>query len=345
MVSGCHGKTPTGPAFAPGGTRVLFIGNSLTYSNNLPGMYIALARLAGNTTVEAASVAFPDFALEDHWAEGTARRALGPNTWEFVVMQQGSSALPASQVNLRTWATQFAPAIRSAGAEPVMFMVWPTTSRVGDFPAVLQSYRDAASAIGGLFAPAGDAWTAFGDLPALYSVDGLHPGVRGTYLAALVLLQRTLGIRPGQLPATIPGTSVGEAEVRALQQAAQVALDRNPARPVGATPPSSLRAQPARAIVDSAAQARSSFRAAAHATTPRDALTHRLIVADGKLIVCGDIASLLQRCRRGKRTHEFGNSLTGQRFIVDDQHTLDHRVTRGTRERHSANRVPTMSRR
>ena len=55
LVGGCHGKGPTGPAFAPGGTRVLFIGNSLTYSNNLPRMYIALARLAGNTTVEAAS--------------------------------------------------------------------------------------------------------------------------------------------------------------------------------------------------------------------------------------------------------------------------------------------------
>ena len=64
LVSGCHGNAPTGPAFAPGGTRVLFVGNSLTYSNNLPGMYVALARLAGNTTVEAASVAFPDFALE-----------------------------------------------------------------------------------------------------------------------------------------------------------------------------------------------------------------------------------------------------------------------------------------
>ena len=236
LVGGCHGQSPTQVGFAAGGPRVLFIGNSLTYSNDLPGMYIALARLAGNDSVQAAVVAFPNFGLEDHWAEGTARRSLSQNKWEYVVMQQGSSALASSQVNLRTWSEQFALAIRSAGAVPVMFMVWPTTSYPGDFPYVLQSYRNAAIAVGGIFAPAGDAWTASGNPSAFYSSDGLHPSIRGTYVAAVVLLERTLGIQPSQLPATIPGTTIAESDVRAMQQAAQVALDRNPARPVAATP-------------------------------------------------------------------------------------------------------------
>jgi hypothetical protein len=146
-------------------------------------------------------------------------------------MQQGSSALAASQVNLRSWATQFGPSIRASGAVPVLYMVWPTTSRLFDFPNVLQSYRSAAAAVQGIFAPAGDGWTAYGDLAPLYAPDGLHPSPRGTYLAALVLLERTLGIDPGHLPPIIPGHAIGEADVRALQQAARVALDRNPARP------------------------------------------------------------------------------------------------------------------
>lgn len=229
-LSACGGDSTTAPGFTDG-TRVLFIGNSLTYSNNLPEMYVALAGLAGKSGVHAASVAYPDFALEDHWQEGTARRALTTNKWEFVVMQQGSSALPASQVHLRDGANTFAPLIRAAGATPVMYMVWPTTSRLGDFPAVLQSYRGAAAAIGGVFAPAGDGWTAFGNLQVLYSPDGLHPSVPGTYIAALVLLERTLGVRPTSLPATIPGGNLPEASVRLLQEAAQVALDRNVARP------------------------------------------------------------------------------------------------------------------
>jgi hypothetical protein len=229
LGNGCHGQA-LGAPLVEGGTRVLFIGNSLTYTNNLPGMYVALARLAGYDSLQTSVAAFPNFALEDHWAEGTARRSLSQSRWTYVIMQQGSSALPSSQINLRTWATQFAAPIRAAGAVPVMFMVWPATDVLRNFPAVLTSYRDAAWAIDGIFAPAGDGWTAHGDLSTLYSGDGLHPSIRGTYVAAVVLLERTLGIRPSQLPASIPGTSASESEVRALQRAAQVALDRNPAR-------------------------------------------------------------------------------------------------------------------
>ena len=236
LAGACHANSPTAPGFPDGNVRVLFIGNSLTYTNDLPGMFVALARQVGSDRVQAAGIAFPDFALEDHWNEGSARRALREHDWEFVVMQQGSSALPANQVNLRTWAAQFTPEIRAAGAVPVLFMVWPTTSRLGDFPAVLQSYRDAASAVDGIFAPAGDGWTAFGSLQGLYRPDGLHPSVAGTYIAALVLLERTVGIRPDQLPARIPGVPMSEDEVRALQLAARMALDRNPARPTGAAP-------------------------------------------------------------------------------------------------------------
>lgn len=236
LASSCRGQAPTEVAFPPGSTRVLFIGNSLTYTNDLPGMFIALARLAGDANVYAASVAFPNYALEDHWAEGSARRMLGERKWEFVVLQQGSSALPASQVHLRDWTMQFAPAIRASGAVPVLYMVWPLSTRVFDFPNVLQSYRDAAASVGGLFAPAGDGWTAYGNLNVLYSPDGLHPTVLGTYVAAAVLLERVRGIRPEQLPSVIPGSQVDANTVRALQQAARVALDRNPANPSGSTP-------------------------------------------------------------------------------------------------------------
>jgi len=98
-------------------------------------------------------------------------------------------------------------------------------------PAVRDSYTNAAFAIDGSFAPAGDAWVAYGNVDALYSADGLHPTIRGTYLAAIVLQEPLTGIRPELLPASIPGSAIGSDEVRALQRAARTALDRNPARP------------------------------------------------------------------------------------------------------------------
>ncbi len=222
------------PGFPEGGTRVLFIGNSLTYVNDLPAMVTAVARQAGDDDLVTAAVAFPDFSLEDHWNEGTARRALEQYRWEYVVMQQGPSSLPENQVYLATWSATFAPAIRAAGADPVLYMVWPASQRSADFPAVRQSYRNAAASVTGVFAPAGDAWTAAWEadpgLP-LYGGDGFHPSVTGTYLAAIVILNRLTGVDPLTLPAAIPGASVSAATVRVLQQAARTALDRNPARP------------------------------------------------------------------------------------------------------------------
>ncbi len=239
LAAGCLSPSaPTPPGFPDGKTRVLFIGNSLTYTNDLPTMIKAVARLGGDTSIATASVAFPNFALEDHWNEGSAAKALAGSRWEFVVMQQGPSSLPENQANLATWAGRFDPLIRGAGADPVLYMVWPSAARAGDFPGVLAGYRNAAAAVGGRFAPAGDAWLAAWALDpatALYGGDGFHPSVSGTYLAALVILGRIKGLDPMTLPATIPfdggSLSLPEARVRLLQQAAATALSRNPDRP------------------------------------------------------------------------------------------------------------------
>ena len=80
--------------------RVLFVGNSLTETNDLPSVVAGLARATGRS-LEYRTIAFGGFALEDHWAQGDARAALASRTWKVVVMQQGPSALPESQINLR----------------------------------------------------------------------------------------------------------------------------------------------------------------------------------------------------------------------------------------------------
>jgi len=218
----------------PGTRRVLFVGNSLTYFNELPAMVQSLARSAGDTALRTASIAEPDFALEDHYQVGTVQKTLERSDWEFVVLQQGTSALPTSQANLRAWTVQFAPLVRAAGAEPVLYQVWPTTSRRFDADAAVTSYFNAAVAVQGIFAPAGDAFTDALTLdPAIgvYASDGLHPSPRGTYVAALVILSRIIAVHPESLPPTIPGSSIDTTTVRRLQRAAATALARHPARP------------------------------------------------------------------------------------------------------------------
>jgi hypothetical protein len=216
---------PTGTTTFPDGlTRVLFIGNSFTYVEDVPGMLVAIARQDGDTTFRTSSVAFPDVALEDHWYEGSARRALERSKWEFVVMQQGPSSQPASQQHLAFWTQQFTPLIRNADAKPVLYQVWPHISRPQDFPAVRQSYAGAAAVVSGVLAPAGAAWQVYmdgADAVSLYASDGLHANRLGAYLAALVIYASVSSVNAESLPDVIPGApSIAPATVRALQAAA-----------------------------------------------------------------------------------------------------------------------------
>jgi hypothetical protein len=204
-VLGCLGAdSPTVPELSGReGRPILFVGNSLTYVNDLPFIVEALAdSVQGLTPAERLSpamAAFPDFALEDHWAEGSAVRAIDQGKWSVVVLQQGSSALDESRVNLREWTKRFDAKIRAVGARTAMYAVWPLASRQFDFDRVNESYTLAATDVNGMLFPVGEAWRAAWrrdpSLP-LYAADDLHPSVRGSYVAGLVIAAMVLDRSP-----------------------------------------------------------------------------------------------------------------------------------------------------
>jgi hypothetical protein len=214
---------PTGP-----GKHVLFVGNSLTYFNQLPGIVEALADSAREPLLETGTVALPDFSLEDHWNDGRAATTIKKGGWHVVVLQQGPSSVEANRQLLIQFATKFDELAEAIGAQSTLYMVWPTVDRQQDFERSSESYRLAAEAVGGLLFPVGDAWRETWNRDAtisLYSPDGLHPDVEGSYLAALVMyavlydktpvgLPRSLRLRSG---ATL---TIGEEHAKTLQEAA-----------------------------------------------------------------------------------------------------------------------------
>jgi hypothetical protein len=187
-------------------TRILFVGNSLTYVNDLPAVVEAMARADDDRPLVVKTVAFPNFSLEDHWREGSARAELVDGRWDYVVMQQGPSSLPENQEHLRTWAARFAEEARKSGTEPALFTVWPASQHSSSFAAVIQSYGEAASAAGGLLLPAGKAWLLAWEEDAgltLYGPDGFHPSQLGTYLAALVIYGGLFDTSVRSMPAVL----------------------------------------------------------------------------------------------------------------------------------------------
>jgi hypothetical protein len=217
---------PTPPTGTPVGSRVLFIGNSLTEVNDLPSMVETLSRQGGGTPIGAAAVTFGGFSLEDHWKEGTARRRIAEGGWSVVVLQQGPSSLPESQVNLREWTIRFDTLIRENGARTALYMVWPESNRRDAFDAVSRSYARAAESVDGMLFPVGEAWRAAwrrDPTVPLYGPDGFHPTPTATYLAALVIYQHV----SGRSPVGLPGLREMPADrARLLQEAAQDANAR-----------------------------------------------------------------------------------------------------------------------
>ncbi len=207
IAAATSGGVPEGaskPSDKDGSLAVLFLGNSLTYANDLPAIVEAMFAAAGvAATVE--SVAHPDWGLEDHWRSRRSRRAIDHGGWDVVVMQQGPSATEG-RPSLLEYSQRLGERIRAAGARPALYMVWPARARAFDFDGVARSYALAAEAADGLLLPAGDAWRAAWrrdpDL-ALYGGDGFHPSMAGSYLAAAVIFQGLTGRDPRELPARL----------------------------------------------------------------------------------------------------------------------------------------------
>lgn len=207
-------------ALQPGPTRILFIGNSLTYANDLPAMVCALARAAGRQAT-CDSVAKPDYGLEEHWNDPDARAAIARG-WDVVVLQQGPSALPESRRLLIAYTKRFDSEIKKAGARTALYMVWPSRARRGDFPAVSRSYAAAAHEVNALLIPAGEAWRAAwaaGAALPLYGADGFHPSPSGTYLAALVAYEQIFGTPPPATPVSAEARPFAETLRRVAREA------------------------------------------------------------------------------------------------------------------------------
>lgn len=228
----------TGPP--PGdGLAVLFVGNSLTYTNDLPGLVAAISLGAGDDPpLRVGRVAFAGVSLEDHWAMGDALDAIDAGGWDVVVLQQGPSTTVANRAHLVEWSERFAERIRAAGGRPALLMVWPIDGSAAGFDATRASYTAAAQAVGGTLVAASEAWRATRarePLVSLTQADGFHPSLLGSVIAAYTVWHAVTGRSPVGLPPEIEGPGVPRitltADLAAAIQAAVVEAQSAHGRP------------------------------------------------------------------------------------------------------------------
>lgn len=122
-------------AAAPGGLRVLFIGNSLTYVNNLPATLRALAAAQpAPVRIVTATYAAPGGTVAERWKDGHAAAALRSGKWDAVVLQERGGLLACmvdaeqrSQAECRASERahkQFSALARASGARTWLLATW-----------------------------------------------------------------------------------------------------------------------------------------------------------------------------------------------------------------------------
>jgi hypothetical protein len=170
-------------------TRILFVGNSLTYSNNLPALVAELAAM-DDVNVTYKMIAPGGFSLEDHWNLGEVQEEMSAVHYDLVVGQQGPSALPESQVLLKRYAEKYSQACARVKSSWALYMVWPSEERSFDLDNVIYSYTSAAKSTSALLFPAGLAWKLawkqHSGFP-LYGSDRFHPSIHGSLVAAMTI--------------------------------------------------------------------------------------------------------------------------------------------------------------
>jgi len=212
MVAGMAGeKLPsTKPVVEERPTmRVLFIGNSYTYHNNMPLIFENLAQHDPSSHFYIKTDMFVEGGarLLDLWNNPLKNDILTREKWDYVVLQpQSLWAMTDMKFKNNDRALElWAKAIRSIGAKPVFFMTWPrhansTDYRNPDLPFMgspMQMYENIARRTAYLTkrhdlmtVPIGDYWfyTTINNLDIpLYDADGSHPSIYGSSLTAMLL--------------------------------------------------------------------------------------------------------------------------------------------------------------
>src|SRR5688572_3541686 len=183
---------------SPHSIKLLFIGNSFTQRNNLPGLLAELAA-ARSLTVKYELISVGGASLRTHWNAGKAGNAITESVYDYVVLQE-QSTLPVKNANRMAENVRlFDEAIKRAGSKTVLYMTWARQHAPETQQAIADAYNSIGEEIGAIVVPVGLAWQKFladHDKPVLYDQDQSHPTLAGSYLAACVFLATLLKANP-----------------------------------------------------------------------------------------------------------------------------------------------------
>lgn len=170
--------------------KMLFIGNSYTYVNNLPSLLTQLAASTGKPkTLETQMVAVGGATLQSHWENAQALEVLKHGSWNYVVLQEQSMLPIIEPLTMYQYATLFDAEIKKAGANTVFFLTWARQNTPETQRNLTDAYMSITRQLDAIVAPVGIAWQKAREEDSniiFYEADGSHSNLLGSYMAACV---------------------------------------------------------------------------------------------------------------------------------------------------------------
>ena len=217
---------------APGPLRVLFVGNSHTYVNDVPALVQQIAVVKG-VQLEVEGITAGGATLEDHINTGTVQKRLESTAFSAVVLQEQSSRQVLEVDQYEEAARQLAALARAKNARVFVYMGWTRQDLVDANGFTQQNWTDSASrvarAIGAGIAPVGEAWLSVKRRDPslgqrLQDSDGNHAALAGSYASAATIFYALTGVSPLGAAAKLSSLRLAPADAAKLEQAA---LDAN----------------------------------------------------------------------------------------------------------------------
>jgi hypothetical protein len=200
--------------------HVLFIGNSFTARNDLPGLIAQLAHARGHT-LEHRLISAGGASLRMHWNKGAAQEAIGKSRYDYVVLQEQSTLPIKNATRMHENVRLFDATIRESGATTALYLTWARANVPASQEALTNAYMSIGTEVGATVVPVGVAWRrVLGEPghPVLHDKDGSHPSLAGSYLAACVFFGTLFGESAVGIESDLKGVS--RVEITMLQETA-----------------------------------------------------------------------------------------------------------------------------
>lgn len=184
-------------------TRVLLVGNSYIYYNNLAQMIGLITDSLDHKVICRKSTA-GGATLGEHWRGNKGLRSLemiGKGGFDIVVIQDNSMWPLQHKDSVLYYGKLFCDQIKKTGAKPYVYNTWARKSTPEKQPLINEVYEELAEKNQTGLIPAGACWDKARMIDStmeLFHPDGSHPSPLGTFLIALCYVKKITGKLPEQ---------------------------------------------------------------------------------------------------------------------------------------------------